>query len=280
MQNYVRIEELAEEQNRNLLAAELELQQGQKMKALGTLAAGVAHDFNNLLSVISLSNGFLKRGVTGQPDLTEESEAIDKAVGQGRKVVESMLGYSRSETADKRAVINPCEVVEDSVGLLGQQFLSGIRLTMELDRRSPRIEVSKGRLEQILLNLIVNASEAMGGHGKLIINVRERSRGELRASVLMPAEAERYVELRVQDDGPGIAPEVRDRIFDPFFTTKNRGARQGTGLGLSTIYTLAEQEGYGIDVESSPGRGACFRIWLPVQEAARHSPSPQPRATG
>lgn len=280
MQNYVRIEELAEEQNRNLLAAELELQQGQKMKALGTLAAGVAHDFNNLLSVISLSNGFLKRGVSGQPDLAEESEAIDKAVGQGRKVVESMLGYSRNETADKRAVINPCEVVEDSVGLLGQQFLSGIRLTMELDRRSPRIEVSKGRLEQILLNLIVNASEAMGGHGKLIINVRERSRGELRASVLMPAEAERYVELRVQDDGPGIAPEVRDRIFDPFFTTKNRGARQGTGLGLSTIYTLAEQEGYGIDVESSPGRGACFRIWLPVQEAARHSPSPQPRATG
>jgi signal transduction histidine kinase len=186
-----------------------------------------------------------------------------------------MLGYSRNDSAGAPGVINPCEVVEDSVGLLGQQFLSGIHLTMELDRRASPIAASKGRLEQILLNLIVNASEAMGGRGKLTIQVRERSRSEVEASVLAPAEAGRYVELRVQDDGPGIAPEVRERIFDPFFTTKNRGARQGTGLGLSTIFTLAEQEGYGIDVESAPGLGACFRIWLPVKEAARHSPTPQ-----
>jgi len=280
MRNYVHIEELAEEQNRNLVAAELELQQGQKMKALGTLAASVAHDFNNLLSVVSLSNGFLKRGVGAQPDLAEESAAIDRAVDQGRKVVESMLGYSRSGAAHVASLINPCEVVEDSVGLLGQQFLSGIRLTMELDRRAPLIIAVKGRLEQILLNLIVNASEAMNGHGKLIIQVRARSRSEVTASVLPPAEAARYVELRVQDDGPGIAPDVQSRIFDPFFTTKNRGARQGTGLGLSTVYTVAEQEGYGIALESSPGRGACFTLWLPVGEPARHSPTAQTSATG
>jgi len=280
MRNYLRIEELAEDQNQNLLAAELELQQGQKMKALGTLAAGVAHDFNNLLSVISLANGFLKRGVAWQPDLAEESEAIDRAVNQGRQVVQSMLGYSRTEAAGAPEVVNLCEVVEDSVGLLGQQFLSGIRLTMELDRRVPAISASRSRLEQILLNLIVNASEAMDGHGRLAIQVHERSSSELEASVLRPTEAARYVELRVQDDGPGIAPEVRERIFDPFFTTKNRSARQGTGLGLSTIYTLAGQEGYGIDVESVPGRGACFRIWLPVKDAACHSPTPQTGTPG
>ncbi len=280
MRNYVRIEALAEEQKRNLVAAELALQQSQKMKALGTLAAGVAHDFNNLLSVISLSNGFLKRGVRSQPELAEENEAIDRAVSQGRQVVESMLGYSRSDSSNAPSLINPCEVVEDSVGLLGQQFLSGIRLTMELDRRSPQVVASKGKLEQILLNLIVNASEAMGGQGKLTIMVRERISSEIQASVLPPAEAARYVELRVQDDGPGIAPEVCARIFEPFFTTKNRGARQGTGLGLSTIYTIAEQEGYGIDLESAPGRGACFRIWLPVPEAARHSPTSRAEANG
>jgi signal transduction histidine kinase len=267
MRNYVHIEELAEEQNHHLIAAELELQQSQKMKALGTLAAGVAHDFNNLLSVISLSNGFLKRGVRQDTSLAEETEAIDKAVKQGRQVVESMLGYSRGDQDSVPQSINLCELVEDSVGLLGQQFLSGIRLTMELDRRAPCVKARKGRLEQILLNLIVNAGEAMGAGGRLDIRVAARHRSELRTCVLAPAESPGYVELVVRDDGPGIAPDVLNRVFEPFFSTKTRGARQGTGLGLSMVYTLSSQEGYGVDVESTPGKGACFWIVIPTAPA-------------
>lgn len=263
VRSYDELERLASERNRALRQAQADLLHSQKMKALGTLAAGIAHDFNNLLSVIRLSNDFLGRGVANDPDLAEESQAIEQAVQQGKNVVESMLGYSRSQT-DQPEWLNVPDVVEETLGLLSQQFLSGTRLTMELNRDTAPVLLSRGRLVQILLNLIVNAAEAMPGAGQLTITVRTVTRPPSGGLVLPPREAPAYVELAVGDSGPGIPPEILPRIFEPFFTTKNVGASRGTGLGLSMIHTAAQTEGLGLSVETSMGVGTLFRVVIPA----------------
>ncbi len=266
VRSYNELERLAGERNQALRQAQADLLHSQKMKALGTLAAGIAHDFNNLLSVIRLSNDFLGRGVANNPDLAEESQAIEQAVQQGKNVVESMLGYSRSQT-DQPEMLNVPDVVEETLGLLSQQFLSGTRLTMELNRDTSPVMLSRGRLVQILLNLIVNAAEAMQGAGQLTITVRTVARPLSAGLVLPPREAPAYVELAVADSGPGVPSEILPRIFEPFFTTKNVGATRGTGLGLSMIYTAAQTEGLGLAVETSLGAGTLFRVVIPVQRA-------------
>lgn len=259
---YMQVDQLVEAQDRKLVAAQVEILQAQKMKALGTLAAGIAHDFNNLLSVIRLSNQLTGEATRGNQDIAENVAEVEQAVQQGKKVVRSMLGYSR-EDANDCGPFAVAELVEDTVGLLHRQFLGGIALTLELDHHAPKVRASRGRLEQCLLNLVVNASEAMDGHGTLNIVLRQTSEGR-KAEFLRPRRAAQYLELRVTDSGPGIAPEVLPRIFEPFFSTKTRGATRGTGLGLSMVYTMAEQEGLGLDVESGPGRGSTFRILIPV----------------
>lgn len=261
---YGNSEALVRDRNRELEQAHFSLVHGQKMTALGTLAAGVAHDFNNLLSVIRMSGKLIARQAPGNEEIREHAESIESAVLQGKQVVGSMLGYSRSRGDD--GVHHVAEVVSDTVALLSTEFLSGISLTLELDRNTPPVAAAGGRIEQILLNLIVNASEAMNGSGRLTIGVRPA--GELPAAFfLKPLKADLRVELTIQDTGPGIPPEILPRIFEPFFTTKNEGNRRGTGLGLSMIYSIAEQEGMGLAVDSTPGYGTTFRIFLPVAGA-------------
>ena len=186
---------------------------------------------------------------------------------QGKKVVRSMLGYSRDD-ADEAGPFALPELVEDTVALLSKQFLSGIALTLELDRDTSLVRGSRSRLEQILLNLIVNAAEAMGGSGSLRISVRGTASQPERL-VLRARESASYVELDVVDSGPGIASEILPRIFEPFFTTKHRGIVRGTGLGLSTVYSIAEQDGLGLAVETEPGRGTRFRVFIPVRKEIR-----------
>ena len=153
--------------------------------------------------------------------------------------------------------------LSETVALLGKKFLSGIVLKFDVAPDLPRVRGARGRLEQIILNLVVNAAEAMNGHGTLRL-----AGGWVYSSsaplVLQPRPAKRYIELLVSDSGPGIPEEVLPRIFEPFFTTKNAGATPGTGLGLSTVYTMAEQDGLGLGVETREGRGTTFRILIPL----------------
>jgi signal transduction histidine kinase len=274
MAGYLGVNAMIAARDEQLARAQSELLHTQKMRALGTLAAGIAHDFNNLLSIIRLSNQLTARAAKANADVQENAADIEKAVVQGKNVVRSMLGYSR-ETADEGQPYSLAELVESIVGLLGKQFLSGITLTLELEPDLPPVTVSKARVEQILLNLIVNASEAMAGQGNLLLSARQAARvnGSL---VLQPRPAPGYLEVLVADSGPGIAPETLPRIFEPFFTTKNIGATRGTGLGLSMVFTVAQQDGLGLDVKTAPGQGAAFRLLLPVPSPPADSPTTSP----
>lgn len=263
IQDFARTEALAARRDRQLEMARVELVHSQKMKALGTLAAGIAHDFNNLLSVVRMSNKLIAREVPDNAEVKENVAAIEQAVQQGKHVVRSMLGYSR-EAADDDAPQDVIEVVEETVALLSKEFLSGIQLTLEFDRETPRVAVNRGRLEQILLNLLVNAAEAMNGQGKLTITLGPTKAALNGAFVLRPKPAPQHIELTLTDSGSGMDPQIVPRIFEPFFTTKVTGAQRGTGLGLSMVYTIAEQEGLGLGVETGLGKGTMFRVVIPV----------------
>jgi signal transduction histidine kinase len=252
--------------NRELEMAKVELMHSQKMQALGTLATGIAHDFNNLLSVIRMSNKLIGRETKHHPDIQENVADIEQAVMQGKSVVGSMLGYARTEDA-AAGPTDVSAVVEDTVSLLSKEFLSGIALTLELDREAPKVGVGRGRLEQVLLNLIVNASEAMQGKGKLKIALHPRPVLPPKTYALRPNPAAQYLELAVVDSGPGIAPEISSRLFEPFFTTKRAGSKAGTGLGLSLVYSIAQQDGLGLSVDSEPTKGATFTIVIPILDA-------------
>jgi signal transduction histidine kinase len=263
IERFVIAEAQAAKRDRDLNAARVELIQSHKMKALGTLAAGIAHDFNNLLSVVRMSNKLIGRQTGGNTEIQEHVEDIEQAVLQGKSVVSSMLGYARDRTEDKEST-DVGTVVEEAVSLLSREFLSGIALTLELEREAPKVKIGRGPLEQILLNLLVNASEAMQGEGRLEIVVRARTSLPLKNYVLRPGAAMEFVELSVTDSGPGIAPEVIDRLFEPFFTTKRSGSKPGTGLGLSLVYAIAKNGEIGLSVESETSRGAKFSLVMPA----------------
>jgi signal transduction histidine kinase len=268
--SYQRLDELASQRARVLEAAQRDLLHSDKMKALGTLAAGIAHDFNNLLSVIRLSNDVIGREAGNEPSVREEVDSIENAVQQGRAVVRSMLGYS-SQAADQPCAYAVGDVVADTVSLLSKQFLGGIVLTLDVERRIPKVQGIPSRLEQILLNLVVNAAEAMKGRGKLFVSVQAKAISLEEAMALKPRVSQEYVQVSVIDSGPGIEAEVLPRIFEPFFTTKIVGAAVGTGLGLSTVYTIAQQDGLGLAVETAVGQGTTFRVFIPVPVAESQS---------
>lgn len=270
LRTYLDIEGLAAERNEALADAQAESLQNQKMKALGTLAAGMAHDFNNLLSVIRMSNQLTLERLPEEDEIARANLGlIEKSVAQGKGVVRSILGYSREPGESEGLSID--DLVESTVAMLGAQFLSGIQLKMRLESDLPETSASKSGLQQILLNLIVNASDAMDGKGRLDIDVNT-----VRAidgdCVLRPANAERWIQLRVSDSGHGIPNEIRERVFEPFFTTKAKSATPGAGLGLSTIYTVAERDGLGIQLTSSRDAGTVFRILIPVNKTTKRSP--------
>lgn len=261
---YGAVEEIATQRRRELHAAQNQLLHSQKMKALGTLAAGIAHDFNNLLSIIRMSSQLVRRQLKPAGLAGENLDAIERAVGQGKSIVGSILGYTRN-AGDPSQYYKVGEVVGETLAMLHAQYLGGVVLTLELDDSVPRVRGDKSRLEQILLNLIVNAREAMNGTGTLTLRVRGVA--SVSACVLAPRAARSYVEIDVSDSGPGIAPRIMPRIFEPFFTTKTALGEHGSGLGLTTVYAIARQDGLGLAVSSAFQQGATFQVFLPVDPA-------------
>jgi signal transduction histidine kinase len=266
--SYAEVERQVAERTAELKRATEALVQSQKMTALGTLAAGIAHDFNNLLSIIKGSAQI----IAAQPDRREKVLArlrrIEAAVEQASGVVLAMLGFARA--GERRpAACEVSAVVEETLRLLGDRFRRQIHLRRELEPDLPPVWAVRDLLQQMLLNLILNAADALGGRGEIRLTARRLPPGTYEWS-LAPREAPAYVELAVRDAGAGIPPEIRPRIFEPFFSTKPLSRRHGTGLGLYMVYEFAREMGLGLRVESEPGRGAAFFIVLPVAPAAAH----------
>ncbi len=261
--SYSEIETLVAERTGQLELANRELFHSQKMNALGALAAGIAHDFNNILSIIKGSAQIIEDNVGDAEKIRTRTARIQTVVQQGAEVVDAMLGFSRSDDAPAA----PCDinaVVADTRKLLGDRFLHETEVNFSPAENLPEISVPRDFVQQILLNFIFNADEAMTGRKR--IELATAFTEKLPAEIyLPPAAAPKFILASVRDDGAGVAPEVRARIFEPFFTTKNLSARRGTGLGLSMVYELAKKMGAGLAVESTPGAGSTFTLILPVK---------------
>ena len=172
-----------------------------------------------------------------------------------------MLGFSRAAAEEKPCNVN--QLIAETSRLLGDQFGHDLALRLELAPALPRVKGAAELIQQILMNLVLNAADSMGGRGQIVLQSGALERLPLHL-VLVPADAPRFVYISVTDSGSGIAPEILPRIFEPFFTTKAFSTRRGTGLGLSMVYEIAKEMGFGLQVESGSGKGSTFTIILPV----------------
>ncbi|MCA9597494.1 MAG: response regulator [Myxococcales bacterium] len=241
---------------------EQQLSQSQKMEAIGVLAGGIAHDFNNLLSVIASYCTFALEELGPQHPIREEITAIVEAGRRASALTRQLLAFSRKGIAQPK-VLDLNGVVLDSEKLLGRILGEDISLKSELGAPLGGVRADANQVEQVILNLAVNARDAMPSGGRLAIATCDVEVGP--ESSLPPGS---YVMLSVSDSGVGMAPEVQQRIFEPFFTTKQPGL--GTGLGLSTVYGIVRQAGGHVQVHSEPGCGTRFEILFPRVEGEGH----------
>jgi len=239
-----------------LAAAQAALYQAQKMESIGQLTGGIAHDFNNLLSV--LSSGLEVLSMQGGESASRIVDSMRRAVDRGARLTQQLLAFARqqplqAETRSLNRIISGFEPVLRRAGNPSIEF------AIELDRKASSALIDSARFESALLNLVVNARDAMPDGGRLVIATANVSLGERRPGTLAPGE---YVRVTVTDNGSGMPPEVVARAFEPFFTTKEVG--KGTGLGLSQVYGFIKQSGGEVVIESRPGEGTTIAIYLPA----------------
>ncbi len=241
------------------------LRQAQKMEAMGQLAGGVAHDFNNLLSVILGYGDLLISSPETSPDSRRQLEKIVHAGESAASLTRQLLAFSRQQLLQPK-VLSLNHVVTKMDGILHRLVMDNIHLSVALSATHDTVEVDQGQVEQILVNLVVNASDAMPKGGMIEVRTCTAEVHPERARKFGGAPGD-YVQLSVTDTGSGIPPEVLDRIFEPFFTTKPMG--KGTGLGLATVHGIVKQSGGFVEVESKRGVGSTFHIWLPLVKRAQ-----------
>ncbi|MEO8427239.1 MAG: ATP-binding protein [Verrucomicrobiota bacterium] len=262
VRSYSEVEQIVAQRTRELETANQELLHSQKMTALGTFAAGIAHDFNNILSIVKGSAQIIESNLEDKEKIRTRVKRIRSVVDQGAGIVKAILGYSRA-SAKETATYDLAAVIEETIKLLGDRFLRGINLRVESSSAVPRVSGVKDLVQQILLNLILNAADAMEGDGEILLCAGRL--GALPAHLaLQPAKALEYAFVAVQDSGCGIPAGIQPRIFEPFFTTKDFSTKRGTGLGLYTVYEFATELGYGLMVESAVGKGSTFTIIIPL----------------
>ncbi|WP_343698711.1 ATP-binding protein [Caulobacter sp.] len=245
---------------------ELQLAQAQKMQAIGQLAGGVAHDFNNLLTAIQLRlDELLHRHPVGDPSYEGLNEIRQTGV-RAADLVRKLLAFSRKQTV-QREVLDLGELISEFEVLLRRLLREDVKLITDYGRDLPQVRADKSQLETAVMNLAVNARDAVRaakGGGIVRIRTARLTRDEAIGLGFPAAEGDTAF-IEVSDDGPGIPPDVMGKIFDPFFTTKPVG--EGTGLGLATVYGIVKQSDGWIHVHSRPGEGAAFRIFLPIYDA-------------
>ncbi|MEK7347612.1 MAG: ATP-binding protein [Candidatus Eisenbacteria bacterium] len=244
-----------------LRASEEQLRQAQKMEAIGRLAGGVAHDFNNMLTAIMGYSQLIRLRMSPHDPAYGNTEEIEKAATRAASLTRQLLAFSRQQVLQPR-VLDLNVLIGEIDKMLRRVIGSDIDLLTAPGPSLGRVKVDPGQVEQVLLNLVVNARDAMPRGGKITIETANVELDETYARGRVGVRAGRYVLLAVSDTGCGIDSETQSRIFEPFFTTKEAG--KGTGLGLSTVYGIVKQSDGHIEVYSEPGRGAAFKIYLPV----------------
>lgn len=262
-------------------ALEEQLYQSQKLESVGRLAGGIAHDFNNMLTAINGYSELTLRKLDADNPLRRNIEEIKKAGERSAQLTHQLLAFSRQQVLQP-VVLDINEAITDTIKLLERLIGEDVKLVIALNSRTGRVNVDPGQLSQIIMNLAVNARDAMPNGGELTIETAnvffEPENTEQKVGVLPGA----YVMLAVCDTGEGMDDTTQQRIFEPFFTTKELG--KGTGLGLATVYGIVKQSGGNIEVDSQIGAGTTFRVYLPrvaeQSEAVEITDSPAEFLTG
>jgi PAS domain S-box-containing protein len=263
---------------------EAQLRESQKMEAIGTLAGGIAHDFNNALATILGNVELARQDVSTNPLALESLEEIRKAGSRVRDLVQQILAFSRRQPTERK-VTTLAPIVEESVRLLRATLPARLTLEVHWDADVPAVLADDSQIEQLLINLVTNAMQAMRGErGRIVIRLdahcvddalytgHERRFRRVRV-FLRPG---RYARLTVRDNGPGMDEATRSRIFEPFFTTKPVG--EGTGLGLSVVHGIVQAHEGTIVVDSQPGKGTIFTLYLPAAETQAGAAEPEESA--
>ncbi|MBI4350401.1 MAG: response regulator [Elusimicrobia bacterium] len=254
---------------------ELQFRQAQKMEAVGRLAGGVAHDFNNLLTAIEGYTDFLLRGLAPDDERRGDALEIKKAAEAAAALTRQLLAFSRQQVLQPR-VLDCNAAIRGTQKLLKRLVGENIELALDLPEEECRIKADPGQLEQILMNLVVNARDAMPGGGGVSIKTENVELGEKQARMQLETHPGPHVMISVTDTGSGMDSGTAAHIFEPFFTTKESG--KGTGLGLATVYGIVKQSRGNIYVYSEPGLGTTFKIYLPraLAEAEAAPPAAPP----
>lgn len=242
------------------------LSRAQRMESVGSMASAVAHDFNNILTVILQSVHLLKQNLPQDQAYLDPLDVIEGTTLSAGELAQQLLTLSKPRTSDGRD-LDLNAVIKDALPILERVLHEGINLEFEFEEDLWSVHADPSQIMHILVNLCINAQEAMEGHGKINIATRKIDRSSL-PKVEGGLGAGYYVLLSVSDEGPGIPPELTDRVFDPFFTTKE----MGTGLGLSTAYTFAKEQGGTVTLYSEDGRGTRINLYL---RAEPRPPAPQ-----
>jgi signal transduction histidine kinase/ActR/RegA family two-component response regulator len=240
---------------------ETQYRHSQKMEAIGRLAGSVAHDFNNVLSVILGYTSILLDDLTPPSPMRTDIEAIRQAAERASQLTRQLLTFSRQQSLKLR-VTSLNDVVSESESMLHRLLGEDIELVTHLDREVFNIKADSGQLDQVIMNLAVNARDAMPTGGQLTIETENVVLDESYATGHFGVIPGRYVMLAISDNGAGMNQETQARMFEPFFTTKGPG--KGTGLGLATVFGIVRQSGGNIWVYSEPGHGTTFRIYFPA----------------
>jgi two-component system, cell cycle sensor histidine kinase and response regulator CckA len=245
---------------------EEQLRQSQKMEAIGSLAGGVAHDFNNLLTAINGYSELVMMGMEANSRDYEHLSAIRSSGERAAGLTRQLLAFSRKETVQTQ-VQNLNAIVAEMEGMLRRLIEENVEIKTRLGPEAGSANVDKGQVVQILMNLVVNARDAMPKGGRILVETRRVWLEKPTRYTLLEAAPGTYVALTIKDTGSGMTPEVKAKIFEPFFTTKTVG--KGTGLGLSVVYGVVKQLGGGIDLQSEPGQGTTLCIYFPEVREGR-----------
>ena len=258
-----------------LVQTQGQLEQAQKMDAIGRLAGGVAHDFNNLLTVILGRTDILLTQIKAEDPLRRGIALIQRTAGRAAELTKQLLAFSRKQVLEA-VVLDLGVVTTDMKEMLARLIGEDIALVTNLAAPLGHVKADRGQIEQVVMNLAINARDAMPRGGQLVVETANADLDDEYVRRNVGSRPGPHVMLAVSDSGVGIPRELQRHIFEPFFTTKEQG--KGTGLGLATVYGIVKQSGGYIEVDSEPGRGTTFRIYLPRVDSASPAAERSPRA--